>query len=72
MQLKPLGDGFIKLIKMLIAPIIFATVVSGIGGMGNLLGAFVGGLLVGVSESLGAVLLVPSLKEIVGFVLLGL
>jgi branched-chain amino acid transport system permease protein len=41
-----------------------------IGGMGNLLGAFVGGLLVGVSESLGAVLLVPSLKEIVGFALL--
>ena len=41
-----------------------------VGGMGNLLGAFVGGLLVGVSESLGAVLLVPSLKEIVGFVLL--
>lgn len=41
-----------------------------IGGMGNLLGAFVGGLLVGVSESLGAVLLVPSLKEIVTFVLL--
>jgi branched-chain amino acid transport system permease protein len=41
-----------------------------IGGMGNLLGAFVGGILVGVSESLGAVILVPSLKEIVGFVLL--
>ena len=41
-----------------------------IGGMGSLLGAFVGGLLVGVSESLGAVLLVPSLKEIVTFVLL--
>ncbi len=35
-RLKPLGDGFIKLIKMLIAPIIFVTVVSGIGGMGNL------------------------------------
>lgn len=35
-DLKPLGDGFIKLIKMLIAPIIFTTVVSGIGGMGNL------------------------------------
>lgn len=34
--LKPLGDGFIKLIKMLIGPIIFATVVSGIGGMGDL------------------------------------
>ena len=41
-----------------------------IGGLGSLLGAFVGGLLVGVSESLGAVLLVPSLKEIVTFVLL--
>jgi aerobic C4-dicarboxylate transport protein len=35
-DLKPLGDGFIKLIKMLVAPIIFATVVAGIGGMGNL------------------------------------
>ena len=30
---KPLGDGFIKLIKMIIAPIIFCTVVSGIAGM---------------------------------------
>jgi aerobic C4-dicarboxylate transport protein len=35
-DLKPLGDVFIKLIKMLIGPIIFTTVVSGIGGMGNL------------------------------------
>lgn len=35
-DLKPLGDLFIKLIKMLIGPIIFTTVVSGIGGMGNL------------------------------------
>jgi len=31
--MKPLGDGFIKLIKMLIAPIIFCTVVTGIAGM---------------------------------------
>jgi aerobic C4-dicarboxylate transport protein len=31
--MKPLGDGFIKLIKMLIAPIIFCTVVVGIAGM---------------------------------------
>lgn len=31
--LKPLGDGFIKLIKMIIAPIIFCTVVVGIAGM---------------------------------------
>lgn len=34
--LKPLGDGFIKLIKMLLAPIIFGTVVVGIAKMGNL------------------------------------
>jgi aerobic C4-dicarboxylate transport protein len=34
--LKPLGDGFIKLIKMVIAPIIFCTVVSGIAGMQNM------------------------------------
>ena len=33
---KPLGDGFIKLIKMLIGPIIFCTVVLGIAGMEKL------------------------------------
>ena len=32
-QLKPLGDGFIRLIKMMIAPIIFCTIVTGIAGM---------------------------------------
>ncbi|MEQ1557981.1 MAG: dicarboxylate/amino acid:cation symporter [Methyloglobulus sp.] len=32
-NMKPLGDGFIKLIKMIIAPIIFCTVVTGIAGM---------------------------------------
>ena len=32
-NMKPLGDGFIKLIKMLIAPIVFCTVVTGIAGM---------------------------------------
>jgi aerobic C4-dicarboxylate transport protein len=32
-KFKPLGDGFIKLIKMMIAPIIFCTVVTGIAGM---------------------------------------
>ena len=31
--MKPLGDGFIKLIKMIIAPIIFCTVVLGVAGM---------------------------------------
>ena len=35
-KMKPLGDGFIKLIKMLIAPIVFATVVTGIAKMGDL------------------------------------
>ena len=35
-SLKPLGDGFIKLIKMMIAPIIFCTVVHGIASMGDL------------------------------------
>jgi aerobic C4-dicarboxylate transport protein len=34
-QLKPLGDGFIKLVKMMIAPIIFCTIVTGIAGMQN-------------------------------------
>ena len=32
-EMRPLGDGFIKLIKMMIAPIIFCTVVVGIAGM---------------------------------------
>ncbi len=35
-QMKPLGEGFISLIKMLIAPIIFLTVVSGIASVGDL------------------------------------
>ena len=34
--MKPFGDGFIKLIKMIIAPIIFCTVVAGIAGTGDL------------------------------------
>jgi len=35
-SLKPLGDGFIKLIKMTIAPLVFCTVVQGIASMGDL------------------------------------
>src|SRR5215467_3836883 len=35
-ELKPLGDGFIALIKMMIAPVIFCTVVHGIGSMSDL------------------------------------
>jgi len=34
--LKPLGDAFIKLIKMLLAPVIFLTVVTGIARMENM------------------------------------
>jgi aerobic C4-dicarboxylate transport protein len=35
-KMKPLGDAFIKLIKMVIGPIIFCTVVTGIAGMGDM------------------------------------
>lgn len=33
---KPLGDGFIKIVKMIIAPVIFLTIVTGIAGMNNM------------------------------------
>ncbi|WP_372524436.1 C4-dicarboxylate transporter DctA [Piscinibacter sp.] len=33
--LKPLGDGFVKLVKMMIAPIVFCTIVSGITSLGD-------------------------------------
>src|SRR5919109_1063653 len=35
-SLRPLGEGFIRLVKMLIAPIVFTTVVTGIAKMGDL------------------------------------
>ena len=35
-KMKPIGDGFVKLIRMMIAPIIFCTVVTGIAGMGDM------------------------------------
>ena len=35
-SMKPLGDGFIKLVRMLIAPIIFCTVVHGIASAGDM------------------------------------
>lgn len=34
--LKPLGDGFVRLIKMLIAPVVFCTVVHGVASVGDL------------------------------------
>src|SRR3982751_777780 len=36
--MRPLGDGFIKLIKMMIAPIVFCTIVAGIGKMADMRG----------------------------------
>ena len=35
-SLRPLGDGFIKLVKMVIAPVIFCTVALGIAQMGDM------------------------------------
>lgn len=35
-SMRPLGEGFIKLVKMIIAPVIFITVATGIGGMTNM------------------------------------
>ena len=35
-SLKPLGDAFIKLVKMVIAPVVFLTIVTGIAGMNEL------------------------------------
>ncbi len=34
--LKPLGDAFVKLVKMIIAPVIFCTVVAGVGSIGDI------------------------------------
>ncbi len=36
LQMKPLGDAFVKVIRMIIAPIIFCTVVAGIGSIGDM------------------------------------
>ena len=41
-----------------------------LGGMGNLIGALIGGLIIGIAESMGAVLWSPSLKQLVSFVIL--
>ena len=35
-RMKPLGDVFIRLIRMMIEPIVFTTVVVGVGGLGNM------------------------------------
>src|SRR3954452_19069189 len=62
-SLKPLGDGFIKLVKMIITPVIFLTVVTGIAGMRDL-GAF--GRI--AAKALGYFLVMSSLALVVGLV----
>jgi branched-chain amino acid transport system permease protein len=47
--------------------VITAFVVVVLGGMGNFTGAFVGGLIIGVAESVGAIFLPSSMKSIVSF-----
>lgn len=61
-SLKPLGDGFVKLVKMIIAPIIFCTVVHGIASMSDLkkLGR-VGGKALLYFEALSTVALILGL-----------
>jgi aerobic C4-dicarboxylate transport protein len=59
---KPLGDGFIKLIKMTIAPLIFCTVVGGIAGMKNMTAVGkVGGLAILYFEIMSTLALVIGL-----------
>jgi aerobic C4-dicarboxylate transport protein len=62
-SLKPLGDAFVKLVKMIIAPVIFLTVVTGIGGMREL--GSVGRVAI---KALGYFLVVSTLALLVGLV----
>ncbi len=61
--LKPLGDGFIKLVKMIIAPVIFLTIVTGLAGMGTLKGV---GSVVG--KAFGYFLFFSTFALIVGLI----
>ncbi|KQX25307.1 MULTISPECIES: dicarboxylate/amino acid:cation symporter [unclassified Sphingomonas] len=60
---KPLGDAFIKLVKMIIAPVIFLTVVTGIAGLGHL-----GDLGRVAAKAFGYFLAVSTLALIVGLI----
>ncbi|ATE63157.1 dicarboxylate/amino acid:cation symporter [Rhizorhabdus dicambivorans] len=62
-QLKPLGDAFIKLVKMIIAPVIFLTVVTGIAGLSHL-----GDLGRVAIKAFGYFLAVSTLALVVGLV----
>ena len=61
--LKPLGDGFVKLVKMIIAPVIFLTIVTGIAGLRDLgrVGRIAG-------KALGYFLLLSTLALVIGLV----
>jgi aerobic C4-dicarboxylate transport protein len=61
--LKPLGDAFIKLVKMIIAPVIFLTVTTGIAGMRDL--GKVGGV---AAKAFGYFIVVSSFALLVGLV----
>ncbi len=61
--LKPVGDGFIKLVKMIIAPVIFLTIVTGIAGMRDL--AAVGRV---AAKAFGYFLFFSTLALVVGMV----
>jgi aerobic C4-dicarboxylate transport protein len=61
--LQPLGDGFIKLVKMIIAPVIFLTIVTGIAGMRRIseIGSVAG-------KAFGYFLAVSSLALVIGLI----
>ncbi|WP_374292359.1 dicarboxylate/amino acid:cation symporter [Paenirhodobacter enshiensis] len=61
--MKPFGDGFIKLVKMIISPIIFLSIVTGLAGMGNLKGV---GSVVG--KAFGYFLFFSTLALILGLI----
>lgn len=63
-SLKPLGDAFIKLVKMIIAPVIFLTIATGIAGMRDL--ARVGRV---AGKAFGYFLFFSTLALIVGLVI---
>ena len=61
--LKPLGDAFVKLVKMIIAPVIFCTVVAGVGSIGD-----IGRLGRVGAKALGYFLIVSTLALLIGLI----
>lgn len=61
--LQPLGDGFVKLVKMIISPVIFLTIVTGIGGMRH-----AGDIGRVAGKAFGYFLVVSSLALVVGLI----